>query len=95
MDPESALRQAQTLVAVSRLSPNTLYAEALQALLNPGVRSLGPVLFSQLEGAVLGTPLPLGQSLLLAWPQLTGLIALTLLLFALAYVLFQRREVRA
>lgn len=95
LDPESALRQAQTLVAVSRLSPNTLYAEALQALLNPGVRSLGPVLFSQLEGAVLGTPLPLGQSLLLAWPQLTGLIALTLLLFALAYVLFQRREVRA
>ncbi|PZA08340.1 MULTISPECIES: ABC transporter permease [unclassified Meiothermus] len=95
LDPESALHQAQTLVAVSRLSPNTLYAEALQALLNPGVRSLGPVLFSQLEGAVLGTPLSLGQSLLLAWPQLTGLIALTLLLFALAYVLFQRREVRA
>jgi len=64
-------------------------------LLNPGVRSLGPVLVSQLEGAVLGTPLSLGQSLLLAWPQITGLLALTLLLFALAYVLFQRREVRA
>lgn len=95
LDPESALRQAQALLAFSRLSPNTVYAEALQALLNPGVRSLGPVLVSQLEGAVLGTPLSLGQSLLLAWPQITGLLALTLLLFALAYVLFQRREVRA
>jgi ABC-2 type transport system permease protein len=94
-DPESELRQAEALLAFSRVSPNTLYAEAIQALLNPGVRSLGPVLISQLQGALLGSPLPLGQSLLLAWPQLTGLIALTLLLFALAYVLFQRREVRA
>mgnify|MGYP001770981774 FL=1 len=94
-DPESELRRVQALLAFSRLSPNTLYAEAIQALLNPGVRSLGPVLFSQLEGAVLGAPLDLGQSFMLAWPQLTGLIAFTLLLFALAYVLFQRREVRA
>lgn len=94
-DPKSELRQTEALLAFSRLSPNTLYAEAIQALLNPGVRSLGPVLISQLEGALLGAPLPLEQSFLLAWPQTTGLIALTLLLFALAYVLFQRREVRA
>lgn len=94
-DPQSELRQTEALLAFSRLSPNTLYAEAIQALLNPGVRSLGPVLISQLEGALLGAPLPLEQSFLLAWPQMTGLIALTLLLFALAYVLFQRREVRA
>ncbi|MBO1438481.1 ABC transporter permease [Meiothermus sp. CFH 77666] len=93
--PESELRQAEALVAFSRVSPNTLYAEAIQVLLNPAVRSLGPVLITQLQGALLGSPLPLGQSLLLAWPQLTGLIALTLLLFALTYVLFQRREVRA
>ncbi|MDW8426721.1 MAG: ABC transporter permease, partial [Meiothermus sp.] len=89
--PESELRQAEALLALSRFSPNTLYAEAIQALLNPAVRSLGPVLLTQLQGALLGSPLPLGQSLLLAWPQLTGLIALTLLLFALTYVLFQRR----
>jgi len=28
------------------------------------------------------------------WPQLTGLIAATILLFALGYVLFQRQEIR-
>ena len=78
-----------------RLSPNTLYAEALTALLNPAVRSLGPILITQLEGAVLGTPLPLSQSVLLVWPQITGLLALTLLLFTGAYVAFQRQEVRA
>jgi ABC-2 type transport system permease protein len=94
-DPESQLRQANLALWISRLSPNTLYAETLTAVLNPAVRSLGPILITQLEGAVLGTPLPLGQSLLLVWPQLTGLFALVILLFTLAYVAFQRQEVRA
>ena len=38
---------------------------------------------------------PLDQSVLLIWPQLSGLIAGTILLFALGYVLFQRQEIRA
>ncbi|HEX7007204.1 MAG TPA: ABC transporter permease [Alphaproteobacteria bacterium] len=80
---------------VSRLSPNTLYGEATLALLNPETRTLGPVLLSQLQGAVLGSPIPLGQSLLLMWPQLTGLVATVILGFVLAYVLFQRQEIRA
>ncbi len=93
--PTEILAQAQLEIQLERISPNTLFAEATIALLNPAVRSLGIVLPFQLEGAVLGTPLPLGQSLLLIWPHLTGLIATTLLLFAIGYVLFQRREIRA
>jgi len=93
--PLEALAQVQMELALSRLSPNTLYAESVIALLDPNTRSLGIVLPFQMEGAVLGTPLPLSQSLLLIWPHLTGLIAATLLLFALGYVLFQRREIRA
>jgi ABC-2 type transport system permease protein len=42
-----------------------------------------------------GSPLPVGQSMLLIWPQLTGLLAAMALLFTLAYVSFQRQEVRA
>lgn len=42
MDPESQLRQASLALWISRLSPNTLYAEILTAVLNPAVRSLGP-----------------------------------------------------
>jgi ABC-2 type transport system permease protein len=80
---------------IERLSPNTLYGEATLALLNPATRTLGPVLLSQLQGAVLGSPIPLGQSLLLIWPQLTGLIAVVILGFTLAYVTFQRQEIRA
>jgi ABC-2 type transport system permease protein len=37
----------------------------------------------------------LAQSLLVIWPQLTALIATTILLFAVSYVLFQRQEIRA
>lgn len=92
---EEVVRQVQVNLALSRLSPNTLYVDAVLALLNPSVRSLGLVLPIQLEGALLGTPLPLDQSVLLIWPHLTGLIAATLLVFTVGYVLFQRREIRA
>jgi ABC-2 type transport system permease protein len=80
---------------IDRLAPNTLYAETALALLQPATRALGPVLISQLQGAVLGAPLPVTQSFILIWPQLTGLIAATILIFAIAYVLFQRQEIRA
>jgi ABC-2 type transport system permease protein len=92
-----AFNQIQLELALARLSPNTLYAEAILAFLNPAVRAFGPLLpiqLIQLQWAV-PTPLPLSQSLMLVWPQLTGLIAGTILLFAVSYVLFQRQEIRA
>jgi len=89
------LSQAKTQLALERISPNTLYVEATIGLLQPAVRSFGIVLPTDMQGALMGAPLPLRQSLLLIWPQLTGLIAVTILLFALAYVLFQRQEIRA
>lgn len=91
---EEILAQAKWEMTLTRLSPNTLYAEAMLAMLNPAVRSLGLVLPFQLQGAILGAPLPLSQSLVLIWPHLTGLIAVTILLFVLGYVLFQRQEIR-
>ncbi|HZT25436.1 MAG TPA: ABC transporter permease [Pseudolabrys sp.] len=80
---------------LARLSPSTLYGETVLALLHPTTRTLGPVYLSQLEGAVMGTPLPLSQSLLVAWPQIVGLVAISILLFVGGYVAFQRQEVRA
>ena len=93
--PQEFLAQRELELALSRLSPNALYSEAILAVLKPSVRSLGPVLPIQLHGAVFGAPLPLDQSLALIWPHLTGLIAATILLFAGSYVLFQRQEIRA
>ncbi|OVZ59300.1 ABC transporter permease [Pigmentiphaga sp. NML080357] len=81
--------------ALERLSPSQLFGEGVLALLVPSTRTLGPVFLSQLQGAVIGSPLPLSQSLAIVWPQLVGLIAAVILLFTLAYMVFQRREVRA
>jgi ABC-2 type transport system permease protein len=80
---------------LSRLSPSTMYGEVVLALLNPSTRSLGPIYLSQLQGAVMGAPLPLGESVMIAWPQIVGLVAASILLFVAGYIVFQRQEVRA
>jgi len=89
--PDTAL-WAQFLL---RISPNELFAEAMQAVLSPTTRTLGAVFLEQLRGAVIGAPLPLSESVMIAWPQTVGLIAGTIVLFVAGYVLFQRQEVRA
>lgn len=94
-DALALIDQVQLELALARISPNTLYAEVALATLNPAVRALGLILPIQLHGAVAGSPLPAVQSVLLTWPHATGLIAATILLFALGYVLFQRQEIRA
>jgi ABC-2 type transport system permease protein len=90
-----SLAYVQTQQILDRLSPNTLYAEIALALLQPATRALGPVFYSQLQGALLGAPLPVTQSFILVWPQLTGLVAAMIVIFAIAYVVFQRQEIRA
>jgi ABC-2 type transport system permease protein len=80
---------------LSRFSPSTLFAEVVVALLDPTTRALGPIYLSQLQGAVLGAPLPLASSVLIAWPQIVGMIATVMVLFVIGYVVFQRQEVRA
>jgi ABC-2 type transport system permease protein len=89
---ETLILAAQYL---SRLSPSTMYGEVVLAILNPSTRSLGPIYLSQLQGAVMGAPLPLGESLIIAWPQIVGLVAASILLFVAGYIVFQRQEVRA
>ncbi|MCK9918179.1 ABC transporter permease, partial [Microbacteriaceae bacterium K1510] len=81
----------QTLL---RFSPSELFSEATTTMLTPSVRSLGPLTMEQIYGAI-PSPLPLGQSLLLIWPQATGLIAATMICFAVAYVQFMRQEIRS
>lgn len=79
---------------LSRLSPGQLFSDATTTLLMPSVRSLGPLTMEQINGTI-PSPLPLGQSLLLVWPQVTGLIAGTIICFALSYVAFMRMEIRS
>jgi ABC-2 type transport system permease protein len=94
-DPATAVAQVEWQHAIARLSPNTLYAETTRAMLDPTTRSLGLLFVSQLQGALIGAPLPFLQSLLLVWPQFAGLVAAMVLVFTLGYVTFQRQEIRA
>jgi ABC-2 type transport system permease protein len=80
-------------ISLLRILPNQLFSEATTTLLMPAVRSLGPLTMEQIYGTI-PAPLPLGQSLLLVWPQVTGLIAVTVLCFILSYVSFMRKEIR-
>jgi ABC-2 type transport system permease protein len=47
----------------------------------------------QMAGAI-PAPLPFKESLMIVWPQVTGLLAASTVCFALAYYLFMRREIR-
>jgi ABC-2 type transport system permease protein len=91
--PTPETTELQTVLA--RLSPSTLFAEVILALLDPTTRALGPIYLSQLQGAVVGAPLPMIESVMMALPQIVGLIAGTIVLFVIGYVVFQRQEVRA
>jgi ABC-2 type transport system permease protein len=95
-DEVLAVEQVGSVLA--RLSPGTLFGEAVIGLLNPETKAFGyfaNMLLSQSRGLIPGAPLPFDQSLLLIWPQITGLIAGMIVVFAAAYIVFQREEVRA
>lgn len=95
LDPMSVVGQFETQQAIARLSPQALYGEATTILLDPSARSVGPLFLDQVQGAIIGAPIATLQSILIVWPQITGLISAMILLFAFGYVAFQRQEVRA
>lgn len=94
VSPQQIVGYQQFIINLMRIVPSQLYTDATTTLLVPSVRSLGPLTMEQAYGAI-PSPLPLGQSLLLVWPQLTGLIAATVVCFALSYVSFMRKEIRS
>lgn len=92
--PQQIIAFEHFRMSLMRVMPNQLFSEATTTLLMPSVRSLGPLTMEQMVGTLPG-PLPLGQSLLLVWPQVTALAAGTIVSFVISYVLFMRREIRS
>jgi len=93
LSPEAALAYNDLLLNLLRIAPGQLYMDATTTLLMPSVRSLGPMTMEQMTGAI-PSPLPLKESFMIVWPQVTGLIAAITVCFALTYYLFMRREIR-
>ena len=91
--------QLQAQQFISRLLPGQLYSEVTAVLLNPqnNPQATLPGSLGQVEQAQQQIPtlLAFDQSILLVWPQVVVLVAMTVACFALAYVAFMRQEVRA
>lgn len=81
-------------LSLSRSSPYYLYCEAVSTLLNPNVRTIGITTQESLSGA-LASYLTFDQSMLLVWPHLTCMVALTMVAFTVSYIAFMRQEIRA
>lgn len=84
----------ELILNLLRLSPSQLYLDATTTLLMPSVRSLGPIAMEQMIGAI-PAPLSFRDSLLMVWPQVSGLLAATMICFAWSYYIFMRREIRS
>ena len=93
----AALAHAQLEQQLASISPSTIFREVTTALLNPGATAVSvPDLAQVIQlNQQLPTILSLQQSLLVAWPQLVLLVAITVALFVAAYIGFLRQEVRA
>lgn len=91
--PEMLVANEVVRRSLMRTSPITLFEEISIALLNPKTRTFSPLLFEQAE-KLAPTPLPLSQSLLLVWPHITSLAAGFVILFAISYAKFMRKEIR-
>ena len=79
---------------LNRTSPYYLYCEAVSTLLNPNVRTIGITTTESISGAI-ASYLSFDQSLLLVWPHLTCMVALTMAAFTVSYIAFMRQEIRA
>lgn len=79
-----------------QINPIGLFSETSSVLLTPEARTLSQVISGGASSRYfIPSPLPVGQSLLMVWPQIVGLIALTAICFAASYIKFMREEIRS
>ena len=98
-DPESAIRQMKIERTVSLTSPMELYADSTATIIDPMRRTNKSFIqvgfMEQLSMARFSGPLPLSQSILVVLPYIITLIAITVVCFAVSYIVFMRQEIRS
>ena len=92
---DQVLANARLDQRIHRFSPEELYEEATQVLLDPGARTTASIIeASKVDQAVPGE-LALGDSIGIATGQLIALLGVCIGLFVATYLVFVRQEVRA
>lgn len=96
--PETILKNARIKEMVALTSPMVLYSEATEIIIDPMRKStsslvlMGPM--ERLLSARFQNPLSVLQSIFVVFPHLIALIAVTLICFAISYIIFIRQEIR-
>jgi ABC-2 type transport system permease protein len=97
-NPETVMKNVRIKEGVSLFSPMVLYTKASATIIDPMRKTtrslvlLGPM--EQLSAARYQNPLSLGQSLVVVYPYMVALVAVTLLCFAISYTVFMVQEIR-
>jgi ABC-2 type transport system permease protein len=98
-DPEQVVMNARVQESVSLVSPMVLYSKATGTLIDPMRKSsksmilvAGP--FEQISMSRFQNPLTLGQSILVVYPHMVALVAVSLICFAVSYLVFMTQEIR-
>ncbi|MBN1103407.1 MAG: ABC transporter permease [Deltaproteobacteria bacterium] len=95
---EMVVRNANIQEGVSLFSPMALYSSASGTIIDPmrkTTRSLvlmGPL--EEISSSRFQNPLSLGQSVLVVYPHMVALIAISLICFAISYTVFMVQEIR-
>jgi len=95
---ETIIRKVRIQEGVSLSSPMKLYSDATATIIHPTQKTTrfslpaGPL--EELLSARFQNPLRLSQSILVVWPYIVSLIAITLVCFGFSYAVFMRQEIR-
>jgi ABC-2 type transport system permease protein len=99
-DPQAHMRRHNIVKAFVLTSPMELYREATATIIDPTRKStprsmvtVGPL--ETLSMSRFAGPLPLSQSFLIVAPYIISLIAITVVCFAISYIVFMRQEIRS
>jgi ABC-2 type transport system permease protein len=96
-NPEIVLRNERIKEAVSLFSPMVLYSDSTAVIVDPTRKTTRFHLMGFAEQISLSrfqNPLTLGQSMVVVYPHMAALLAITLICFAISYLMFMLQEIR-
>ena len=95
--PAAVVKNARIREGVSLFSPMILYSRSTAVLVDPTRKTTRLHLMGFAEQISLSrfqNPLTLGQSIVVVYPHMVALLAITLICFAISYLVFMLQEIR-
>jgi ABC-2 type transport system permease protein len=95
--PAALVKNARIREGVSLFSPMILYSNSAAVVVDPTRKTTRLHLMGFAEQISLSrfqNPLSLGQSIVVVYPHMVALLAITLICFAISYLLFMLQEIR-